>query len=193
MPLRLNEHDAVFIVFRTPANAPSRTLPEPRRTELTALDGPWDVAFQPNRGAPARITIERLASWTESADPGVKYFSEAATYTTTVQTPAAWLGPGTQVWLDLGSVANIAEVSVNGQPVAAVWRQPFQVNLTGVLKAGANTLEVKVTNVWVNRMIGDQQPGATRIAFAAQQRYQADSPLLPSGMLGPVKLVSVGR
>jgi hypothetical protein len=82
---------------------------------------------------------------------------------------------------------------VNGKPVDAVWRQPFRVNLTGALKAGSNTLEIKVTNVWVNRLIGDQQPGATRIAFSANQPYRADSPLLPSGLLGPVKVVSLAR
>ena len=192
VPLRLNEHDAVFIVFRTPATAPSRTVPEARHTELATLEGPWDVAFQPNRGAPARITLDTLASWTENGDAGVKYFSGTATYKKILQAPAAWFKPGALIWLDLGAVANIAEVSVNGTPVDAVWRRPFRVNLTGALQAGSNTLEIKVTNVWVNRLIGDQQPGATRIAFAANQRYQADSPLLPSGLLGPVKVVSLG-
>ena len=110
-----------------------------------------------------------------------------------VQAPAAWFKAGAQIWLDLGAVASIAEVAVNGTPVDVVWRPPFRVNLTGALKAGSNTLEIKVTNVWVNRLIGDQQPGATRIAFAAQQRYQADSPLLPSGLLGPVKVVSLSK
>jgi hypothetical protein len=75
--------------------------------------------------------------------------------------------------------------------VAAAWRKPFRVNVTGALKAGANTLEVKVANVWVNRIIGDQQPGAQKITSV--QSYRADSPLLPSGLLGPVTLVSMAR
>jgi hypothetical protein len=193
VPLRLNENDAVFIVFRKPATAPSRTVPEARHTELAALEGPWDVAFQPNRGAPARVTLDTLASWTENGDAGVKYFSGTAAYRKTLQAPAAWFKAGAQIWLDLGAVANIAEVAVNGTPVDAVWRQPFRVNLTGALKAGPNTLEIKVTNVWVNRLIGDQQPGATKIAFTQQQRYSADSPLLPSGLLGPVRVVSLSK
>jgi hypothetical protein len=193
VPLHLNEHDAVFIAFRTPATAPSRTVPEPRRTERATLDGSWDVAFQPNRGAPVGITLDQRTSWTENGDAGVKYFSGTATYKKTLQAPAAWFTAGAQIWLDLGVVANIAEVAVNGTSVDAVWRRPFRVNLTGALKAGSNTLEIKVTNVWVNRLIGDQQPGATRIAFSANQPYRADSPLLPSGLLGPVKVVSLSK
>ena len=80
-------------------------------------------------------------------------------------------------------------MAVNGKTVVAAWRPPFRVNLTGALKAGENRLEVKVANVWVNRIIGDQQPGAQKITTV--QSYRADSPLLPSGLLGPVKFVSV--
>jgi hypothetical protein len=178
---------------RTPATAPSRAVPEGRQSELATLEGPWEVAFQPNRGTPARITLDTLVSWTENADAGVECFSGAAAYKKALQAPAAWFNAGAQIWPDLGAVANIAEVAVNGKPVDAVWRRPFRVNLTGALRAGANTLEIKVTNVWVNRLIGDQQPGAARFAFSANQPYRADSPLLPSGLLGPVKVVSLGK
>ncbi len=191
VPLHLIGDDAVFVVFRKRATAPSLTVPEKKETELAPVEGSWTVAFQPNRGAPAQATFEKLASWTESADPGVKYFSGMATYTKSVQASAAWLKPGAEIWLDLGDVKDIAEVAVNGKPVAAAWRTPFRVNLTGALKAGANTIEVKVANVWVNRIIGDQQPGAQKITTV--QSYRADSPLLPSGLLGPVKLVSVSK
>jgi len=189
VPLRLNGDDAVFVVFRKRATAPALTIANKKETQLATVEGSWTVAFQPNRGAPAQVTFDKLASWTDNSDPGVKYFSGMATYTKAVQAPAAWFKPGAEIWLDLGSVANIAEVAVNGKPVAAAWRKPFRVNLTGALKAGANTLEVKVANVWVNRIIGDQQPGATKITTV--QSYRANSPLLPSGLLGPVKVVSV--
>jgi len=191
VPLRLNGNDAVFVIFRKRATAPSVNIAEMKETLLGTLDGPWTVTFQPNRGAPAQVTFDKLVSWTENADPGVKYFSGMATYSKTVQAPAAWLKPGAEIWLDLGDVKDIAEASVNGGPVAAAWRKPFRVNLTGALKPGANTLEVKVANVWVNRMIGDQQPGAQKIT--STQSYRADSPLLTSGLLGPVKLVSLNR
>jgi hypothetical protein len=189
VPLRLNANDAIFVVFRRGATTASLTIGDKKETQLGMVDGSWTVSFQPNRGAPAQATFDKLVSWTENSDLGVKYFSGTATYTKIVQASAAWLKNGTEIWLDLGDVKDIAEVAVNGKPVAAVWRKPFRVNMTGIVKAGANTMEVKVTNVWVNRMIGDQQPGAQRIT--STQSYRADSPLLPSGLLGPVKLVSL--
>jgi hypothetical protein len=190
VPLRLDPYDAVFVVFRKPAAAPSRTLPEPVETAIAAVEGPWDVGFQPNRGAPAKVSLDKLSSWSENADTGVKYFSGTGTYSKTIQAPADWFQTGAQLWLDLGDVKNLAEVSVNGKPLGIVWKPPFRVDVTGALKPGANTMEIKVTNLWVNRLIGDQQPDVTKkYTYTAQQFYRADSPLLPSGLLGPVKLV----
>ena len=95
-----------------------------------------------------------------------------------------------QLWLDLGEVMNVAEVSVNGKPLGIVWKRPFSVDLTRALRRGANTLVVKVTNLWVNRLVGDQQAGvAKKYTFTSQQFYRADSPLLPSGLIGPVTVV----
>ena len=95
----------------------------------------------------------------------------------------------TQVWLDLGEVKNLAEVTVNGRSLGVVWHAPYCVDLTDVLKPGKNEVSVKVTNAWVNRLIGDEQPGAkVKYTFADVKPYKADSPLLPSGLLGPVKI-----
>ena len=93
------------------------------------------------------------------------------------------------MWIDLGDVKNLAEVTVNGKSLGIVWHAPYRVDVTGALKPGANELTVKVTNAWVNRLIGDQQPDATtKYTFADVKPYKANSPLLPSGLLGPVKL-----
>ena len=190
--LRLDPIDAVFVVFRKPARGDSLSLPQRVETKLGALDGAWDVAFQPERGAPARISLAKLSNWAESADAGVKYFSGKGTYTKTVNVPAEWLKAGTRMVLDLGEVKNIAEVSVNGKVLGMYWRAPFRVDVTSALKPGANTLEVKVTNLWVNRLVGDQQPDAQKkYTFTSQQFYRADSPLLPSGLLGPVEFIAV--
>jgi hypothetical protein len=86
-------------------------------------------------------------------------------------------------------VKNLAEVIVNGKSLGVVWHTPYRVDATSALKPGANELVVKVTNAWVNRLIGDQQPGATKITYADVQPYKAKSPLLPSGLLGPVAVV----
>jgi hypothetical protein len=188
--LHLEPNDAVFVVFRRASTAPSLTLPARVETPLSTVTGPWDVTFQPNRGAPERIGLDSLASWSESSDRGVKYFSGTATYTRTLDAPAEWFRTGAQLWLDLGDVKNLAEVSVNGQPLGILWKTPFRVDVTSALKPGANALQIKVTDLWVNRLIGDRQPDAAKTyTYTAQQFYRADSPLLPSGLLGPVQLV----
>ncbi len=191
VPLHLDPHEAVFVVFRKAASTPSRSLPRQSETALGSVEGAWDVSFQADRGAPAKSTLEKLSSWTQSSDAGVRYFSGTATYTKTIDAPAAWLKPGVRVWLDLGDVKNLAEVSVNGKPRGVVWKTPFRVDMTAALRRGANQLEIRVTNLWVNRLIGDQQPGvAKKYTYTTQQFYRADSPLLPSGLLGPVRVMA---
>jgi len=189
VPLRLEPNEAVFVVFRKAAEAPSRTLPLISTTMLAAITGAWDVAFQPDRGAPARIKLEALSSWSDNGDSGVRYFSGTGTYTKTVPAEQGWFKTGAKLWLDLGDVKNIADVAVNGKRLGILWKTPFRADVTSALKAGDNTLEIKVTNLWVNRLIGDQQPGAKKLTYTAQQFYRADSPLLPSGLLGPVRIL----
>jgi hypothetical protein len=190
VPLRLAPNDAVFVVFRRPSKAPSRPLRVAAETTLTSLAGAWDVAFQADRGAPAKITLDALGSWSDCPDAGVKYFSGTGKYTKAVQAPADWFRAGARLWLDLGDVKNIAEVSVNGRPLGILWKPPFRVDVTSALKAGENALEIKVTNLWVNRLIGDEQPGvAKKYTYTALPFYKADSPLLPSGLLGPVLIL----
>jgi hypothetical protein len=192
VPLRLNPNEAVFVVFRKSATAASRTLPRPVESVIATIDGAWEVSFQPDRGAPAKVTFDKLTSWSESADTGVKYFSGTGTYTKTVNAPADWFGSGTRLWLDLGDVKNLAEVVVNGKSLGVVWNTPFRVDVTDVLKPGANAVEVRVTNLWVNRLIGDQQPSVTKkYTYTTMPFYKANSPLLPSGLLGPVRLVRI--
>ncbi|MCX6561206.1 MAG: glycosyl hydrolase [Candidatus Aminicenantes bacterium] len=190
VPLRLDPYDAVFVVFLKPAAASARALPGASEMSLGTLEGPWSVDFQAERGAPARVMLEGLKSWSESADPGIKYFSGSATYTRTIQAPADWMKRGARLWLDLGNVKNLAEVSINGRPLGVLWKAPFRVDVTEAIKPGPNELKIKVTNLWVNRLIGDTQPGTTKkYTYTTQPFYRADSPLLPSGLLGPVRIL----
>jgi hypothetical protein len=192
VPLRLEPDEAVFVVFRKAAAEPARALPEPRETGSLAVEGAWDVAFQAGRGAPAAAKLDTLSSWSENADPGIKYFSGTGAYAKTVDVPADWIKAGARLWLDLGDVKNLAEVTVNGKPLGIVWKTPFRVDVTSALRPGANTLEIKVANLWVNRLIGDKQPGVTKTyTYTAVEFYRADSPLLPSGLLGPVRIVKM--
>jgi hypothetical protein len=191
VPLALDPYGSTFVVFRRATTATQRTVAPETRTTLATLSGPWMVSFQPGRGAPAEpVRFDALTSWTKSSDAGVKYFSGTATYTFDVDAPADAFRPGRRIELDLGAVKEIAEVRVNGQAVGdALWKPPFRADITEALTRGTNRIEVRVTNLWPNRMIGDLQPGVTQTyTFTDFRPFTKDSPLLESGLLGPVKL-----
>jgi hypothetical protein len=191
VPLHLKANDAVFVVFRNKAKAASMTIQRPIEQQLAVIEGPWNVNFQEKRGPQAQVVFESLTPWNDNSDQGVKYFSGTGTYIRTIEAPDGWFREGAQLWIDLGSVKNLAEVIVNGKSLGIVWETPFRVNATEALKQGENQLEIKVTNLWVNRLIGDQQPGVTKLTFTTMPFYRADSPLLPSGLLGPVTIIGV--
>ncbi|HET6544919.1 MAG TPA: glycosyl hydrolase, partial [Chryseolinea sp.] len=190
--LHLAPYDAVFLIFRSTATQPAVTLTSADEKTLATVGGNWKVNFQKDRGAPSEVTLNNLASFTESQEPGIKYFSGTATYTKTITAANNWIGVKDQLWLDLGDVKNIAEVKVNGKLLGVVWKRPFRVDISNALRAGDNLIEIEVTNLWVNRLIGDQQPNVTKkITYTTMPFYQANSPLFPSGLLGPVKILSV--
>jgi hypothetical protein len=191
VPLKLEPWGTVFVVFRTPTTSTSRTLPEASETLLSTLSGPWSLSFQPDRGAPPAIVLDKLSSWSDNADAGVKYFSGTGTYTKSLDIPADWLKADARIWIDLGDVKNLAEIVVNGQNLGEVWHAPYRIDATAALKPGSNDISIKVTNAWVNRLIGDEQPGAVKITFADVKPYRAESALLPSGLLGPVTISSI--
>ncbi|MBT0667186.1 glycoside hydrolase [Novosphingobium profundi] len=191
VPLSLVADDAVFVVFRKDSRATSLTVPAPAMRAVANLDGGWSVRFQAGRGAPAALEMAKLAPLETNADAGVKYFSGEATYTRQFTLPSG-VKPGQSLWLDLGKVGDLAEVRVNGVPAGAVWHAPYRIDIGKAVRAGTNTLEVKVANLWVNRLIGDAQPGATPITWTAMPTYRADAPLRPSGLIGPVVL-EVGK
>ena len=159
--------------------------------------------------------MEKLTSWSDHAHKGVKYFSGTATYRKTFDLPQDWLAKDRIVDLDLGKVEVMAEVKLNGHDLGILWKPPYRVAITGAAKPGPNELEVKVTNLWINRMIGDEQlpedsdrnangtlkswprwleegkPSPTgRITFTSWRLWKKDSPLQPSGLLGPVKVLA---
>ncbi len=182
-------------------------VPKPREVK-----GAWSLRFPPHWGAPAEVQLDKLISWTDHPEAGVRYFSGTATYDKTVEVPAERLKTGRELWLDLGGVKNFAEVEWNGQNLGVLWKPPYRVNVTAAAKAGANHLVVKVTNLWPNRLIGDEQlppdvewdgkqlkewpqwlldgkPSPTgRLTFTTWHHWTKDSPLLESGLLGPVTL-----
>lgn len=195
---------------------PSLALPA-----AVSLEGPWQVAFPPKLGAPAEATFDKLISWTEHAEPGIRFFSGTATYRKEFDLPESLFGTDRELYLDLGRVEVIARVTLNGRPLPTLWKPPFRVRVDGALRPGSNCLEIRLTNLWPNRMIGDaalpddmewqraakgtslpaswpewllqgQPRPSSRIAFCTRKDvYGKDDPLLPSGLLGPVRIQCV--
>ena len=187
--LPMQKDDAVFVVF-CGAGASEMTVTAPQGKTLTTIDTPWTVKFQEQRGAPAEATFSTLTSWSEHQDPGIRYFSGTAAYTNTLHVAA--LDPQACQVLKLGKVKNLAEVKVNGQSAGIVWKEPFEVDVTDLLKVGDNELVIEVTNLWVNRLIGDAQPKCrNRITFTDARYYAPDAPLEESGLMGPVELMEI--
>jgi hypothetical protein len=183
-------------------------VPEPLQ-----LSGPWQVGFPSGFDAPEQIQLDELISWTEHEDFNVRHFSGTATYRTAFDAAPEFDAPGQEWFLDLGDVQVIAQVKLNGRDLGTLWKPPFRVDVTEALKQDQNELQVRVTNLWPNRLIGDEyfpddarwagiyleswtdwflegtpRPEPRRKTFAVVKHYGKDSPLLPSGLLGPVIL-----
>lgn len=193
----LERFGSTFVVFSEKTKTNSLTLPEPTERVIEELAGPWQVEFQEGRGAPESATFEKLMDFRESSDSGIRYFSGVASYTKKLEISQETIDQG-DVILDLGMVNNLAEVWVNGKLVGTTWSPPYRVNITDAVTAGDNQVEIKSVNLWVNRLIGDAQPDvdeADKITIATSRRqfYRADSPLVPSGLVGPVNIISVSK
>ena len=135
------------------------------------VEGPWELEFPENLGAPERVTLERLISWTEHPDAGVKYFSGTATYRHKLELPGRMLGNNHALYLDLGRVSVIAEATLNDRDLGILWKPPFRVDVTDILHAGANELKVRVVNLWPNRLIGDEHLPADCVWVAPAMSY----------------------
>ena len=155
------------------------------------LSGSWDVHFDTAWGGPAQVRFDTLQSWTAFAESGIKYYAGTAVYKKMFTIDAARL-PDTKVLLDLGNVLEMASIKINGYAMPVRWYAPFRFDVTGQVKAGSNTLEVEVVNLWPNRLIGDGRlPPEKRLTRTNIMKYNtpgADSLLRTSGLLGPVQV-----
>ena len=156
------------------------------------ITGPWQLLFPPKWGAPESVTLTNLISWPDSADAGVKYFSGTATYRTTFDLPGTTsMTQGARLLLTLGDVRVMARVMVNGRDCGVAWHPPFRVEITSAVRAGVNGLEIQVANQWPNRMIGDAAlPTEKRFTWSSWEPFNKNSSLLPSGLLGPVSILT---
>ena len=186
--LHFDPMDAKFVVFRNKTERKECTL-APVEISKTEVTGPWNVAFLNGMGAPGQTVFENLADWTGHPDKYIQYYSGTAVYSKELELTEEETGG--EVWLNLGSVKNLAEVTVNGQQLGIVWKEPFRVQITAAVRCGKNSIEVKVVNLWVNRMIGDQRQDAGRYTHTTQVFHRAGEALLPSGLLGPVCIETI--
>jgi hypothetical protein len=152
----------------------------------------WHVSFQNDRGGPeGQILFDQLQSWTSRPEEKIRYFSGTASYEQGVNVSQDQLKSGRRVHLDLGDVRHLAEVFVNDKPLGVLWKPPYRVDITGAVQPGANKITVRVTNVWKNRLVGDARlPAASRLTWTFYPFYKSDDPLVDSGLLGPVRLLS---
>ena len=228
--LTLDPAGSMFVVFRQPSDGATSheaaAGPAPARL---AIEGAWELHFPADSGAPESVLLDPLISWAEHPAPGVKYFSGTATYVKEIDVPAEFLAGSKRLTIDLGKVRQVASVRANDRAFPALWKPPFRCDLTGALHPGKNRIEIRVTNLWPNRLIGDEQepddcdwgepetfayvkppvvvgrrllrapswlvegkprPSSRRFAFTTFKFFTRDSPLLESGLLGPVTLES---
>ena len=190
LPIEFAPCGSWIFVFRQPAanHSPSGVPNSPDLERVQELKGPWTVKFDPRWGGPEVARFDTLQDWTENPDPGIKYFSGTATYTLTFdlddEVSAQTLA------LDLGDVRELAAVTCNGKSLGTAWSYPFRFDLTGILKKRGNTLECKIVNFWPNRIIGDQSlPDSKRFTGTNIRNLTAQTRLMPSGLLGPVRIL----
>ena len=181
-----------FVVFRkATANPAKYANGKPELKTLAEMDGAWVASFDTNWGGPTSAEFNSLVSWTERPEPGIKFYSGTATYTKTFELPNSKSETrNAKLFLDLGNVRELAEVKVNGKSCGVTWCPPFRVDITDAVKPGANKLEVEVVNFWPNRIIGDAAlPKEQRLTRTNIRKLTKETPLMPSGLLGPVRLL----
>lgn len=211
MPLQLAPYESCFIMFSNENKwAPSGKSSVTYQHILATLEGPWEVNFDPKWGGPAHTVFDTLSDWSKNKEEGIKYYSGNATYHKKFDAPPADRISGkTPLYLDLGKVKNITRVTLNGKDLGVVWTAPWRVDISAYIRQKDNDLKIEVANLWPNRLIGDEkkpfdgivndqwpawllnhQPRTSgRYTFTSSIQYNAESPLLESGLLGPVTIV----
>ncbi len=195
VPMRFEPHQSFFVLFRDGESVVGEKTADaenfPRSERIGELDGAWQVSFDPKLGGPGDVTFADLDDWSQRTEPGIKHFSGIATYRKSFDVPSDAAMGNQRMLLDLGVVHNMARVRLNGHDLGVVWCAPWQVDVTDAIRAKGNRLEIEVANLWPNRLIGDQAlPEEQRVSWTTLKAYRADSPLLPSGLLGPVTVMT---
>jgi hypothetical protein len=192
LPLEFAPCGSIFVVFCQPAEKAAPSGPAQNFVKFTPrheIPGPWAVRFDPNWGGPGTVQFPQLVSWPKRPEEGIKFYSGAAVYETSFDLPESLRGPGRTLVLDLGKLRELAEVRLNGKNLGVVWAPPFRMDVSAAIQPTGNKLEIEVVNFWPNRIIGDQSlPPEKRLTRTNIRKLTKDTPLIESGLLGPVTL-----
>jgi len=193
IPMRFEPYQSFFIVFKKEA---SRKNPKSEKNEnfpqvipIVELEGPWEVSFDPTMGGPEQVSFPTLTDWSKHSEPGIRYYSGLATYRKDFNLTEGLDLDKDRIMLELGEVHSMARIKLNGTDLGVLWCAPWRVDINDALRKKGNRLEIEVANLWPNRLIGDKTPSQKqKFTWTTYNPYTADSPLLPSGLLGPVKI-----
>ena len=187
VPLKLAALESAFIVFRKAAPTNINTLVKFQTSPTTvAINTPWSVKFDENKGGPIHaIKFTTLTDWAVHPNDSIRYYSGAAVYHNNFNLQK--ISKRSRVFLNLGMVKDIAKININGVELGGVWTSPYKLDVTTALKKGKNSIDIKVVNTWVNRLIGDYGlPADKKITWTINNPYNSNSTLQPSGLLGLV-------
>ncbi|MFC2087793.1 glycosyl hydrolase, partial [Bacteroidota bacterium] len=207
--LNLPPYGTVFIVFTAnqidyPDQGPLWINPEETEITTFTMSGSWNVTFPEGWGAPPEKRFPELKSWTEFEEDGIKYFSGTATYHNSIVVDQDNINENDSVVIDLGEVRDVAEVYINDSSAGILWKKPYAVNITDLLKPGENALKIEVVNLWINRLSGDMLLDPedrfcrTNQPYITENNQIGSNPewedqifhIQPAGLIGPVKLIS---
>ncbi|MDR1498456.1 MAG: discoidin domain-containing protein [Puniceicoccales bacterium] len=193
VPLDLAKYGSIFVVFRNPISPSQQgeaSSNSPATLATLSIDGAWDVSFSKRWGGPEKVVFEKLTPWNEHADPRIRYYSGPAVYKKTFTVPPTFLNGRGRVFLQVGNVSEIAQVSINGKTLGTLWAHPYKMEITNALRPANNELEIEVVNHWSNRVIGDAAlPKEKRLTRTNIRRLTSKTPLTRSGMEGKVELI----
>jgi hypothetical protein len=216
IPLQFEAFESYFIVFnknkKAKAADSTKLMNFTQPKSVYEVSNPWKVSFDPKWGGPENVVFDKLVDWTSRPEEGIKYYSGIATYHNVIKLSENIVADNkSDVYLNLGEVNNLARVWINGKDMGVVWTAPFQIKITDAIVSGENKIDIEVANLWPNRLIGDEKKPddgiknkqwpdwllngkprtSGRYTFTTYKHFNADSPLLQSGLIGPVTIQTI--
>ena len=215
VPIKLDKSQSFFIVFdkrKKLRKSDDHGLNFPELVGKEKITGSWGVSFDTAWGGPEKIIFNDLEDWTSHSNEGIRYYSGIATYSITFDKPGSVkIDKISDIYLDLGTVKNMAKVTLNGKDLGIIWTSPWRVNISDVIREKGNKLEIEIANLWGNRLIGDEKfsddgvkdgkwpewllygkPRTSgRYTFTTRRFYNEDEPLQSSGLFGPVQIIKM--